>query len=50
MEVSFADSFKKAYKKRIKSTNTEPEFWTRLELFTNDPFDQNSRHINSLED
>jgi addiction module RelE/StbE family toxin len=39
MEVSFSDSFKKAYKKRLKSKETEKEFWIRLELFINDPFD-----------
>lgn len=38
MEVSFSDSFKKAYRKRIKSTDTEKEFWTRLNLFIQDPF------------
>jgi mRNA-degrading endonuclease YafQ of YafQ-DinJ toxin-antitoxin module len=39
MEVSFSGSFKKAYKKRIKSSETENEFWIKLELFINDPFD-----------
>jgi addiction module RelE/StbE family toxin len=39
MEVSFSNSFKKAYKKRIKTTEFETEFWDRLELFVNDPFD-----------
>ena len=39
MEVSFSDSFKKVFKKRVNSTETEPEFWIRLELFINDPFD-----------
>ena len=39
MEVSFSNSFKKAYTKRIKSTDIEREFWVRLELFINDPFD-----------
>jgi addiction module RelE/StbE family toxin len=39
MEVSFSDSFKKVFKKRVKSTEIEPEFWIRLELFINDPFD-----------
>lgn len=38
MEVSFSSSFKKAFKKRIKGTNSETEFWNRLELFTIDPF------------
>ncbi len=39
MEVSFSDSFKKAFKKRVKSTEIETEFWNRLELFVKDPFD-----------
>jgi addiction module RelE/StbE family toxin len=39
MEVSFSDSFKKVFKKRVKSTEIEAEFWIRLELFINDPFD-----------
>ena len=39
MEVSFSDSFKKVFKKRVKSTEIETEFWIRLELFVNDPFD-----------
>ena len=39
MEVSFSDSFKKVFKKRVNSTEIEPEFWIRLELFINDPFD-----------
>ena len=38
MEVSFSDSFKKVFKKRIKSTQIETEFWIRLEIFINDPF------------
>ncbi len=39
MEVSFSGSFKKAFKKRIKSSETENEFWIKVELFINDPFD-----------
>jgi len=39
MEVSFSDSFKKVFKKRIKSSEIEEEFWIRLELFVKDPFD-----------
>jgi mRNA-degrading endonuclease YafQ of YafQ-DinJ toxin-antitoxin module len=38
MEVSFSSSFKKAFKKRIKSTESERDFWLRLDLFINDPF------------
>jgi addiction module RelE/StbE family toxin len=39
MEVSFSDSFKKVFNKRIKSHEIESEFWIRLESFINDPFD-----------
>jgi mRNA-degrading endonuclease YafQ of YafQ-DinJ toxin-antitoxin module len=39
MEVSYSDSFRKVFKKRIKSTEIEPEFWIRMQLFINDPFD-----------
>ena len=38
MEVAFSDSFKKSFKKRVKMTEFEPEFWNRLELFVNEPF------------
>ena len=38
MEVAFSDSFKKAFKKRIKSTELEMQFWNRFELFINQPF------------
>ncbi len=43
MEVSFSDSFKKVFNKRIKSTEIEKEFWKRLELFINDPFNSKLR-------
>jgi addiction module RelE/StbE family toxin len=43
MEVSFSDSFKRVYKKRIKSTEVEVLFWDRLEIFINDPFDPKLR-------
>jgi addiction module RelE/StbE family toxin len=39
MEVTFSESFKRAFRKRVKSTEIESEFWNRLELFINDPFD-----------
>ena len=39
MEVSFSKSFRKSFEKRIKSTETRTEFWVRLELFIQDPFD-----------
>ena len=39
MEVALSNSFKKAFKKRIKGTDAEKEFWSRLELFIIEPFD-----------
>jgi len=39
MEVSFSDSFKKVFNKRIKATKLEKEFWTVVKLFILDPFD-----------
>jgi mRNA-degrading endonuclease YafQ of YafQ-DinJ toxin-antitoxin module len=38
MEISFSSSFKKAFRKRIKSTALEQDFWLRLDLFISDPF------------
>ncbi len=39
MEVAFADSFKKAYRKRIKGKSViENQYWQKLELFIADPF------------
>ncbi len=38
MEIAFSDSFKKAYKKRVKSSESEKEFWMCVELFIKDPF------------
>lgn len=43
MEVSFSNSFKKAFEKRVKSAETEREFWIRVDLFMNDPFDPKLR-------
>ncbi len=39
MEVSFSDSFQKVFKKKVKSTELAAEFWDRLGLFINNPFD-----------
>ena len=39
MEVAFSDSFKKSFKKSIKATVIEAEFWLRLELFINNPYE-----------
>ena len=38
MEVSFSEPFKKAFKKRVKGTEIETEFWIRLEIFISEPF------------
>jgi mRNA-degrading endonuclease YafQ of YafQ-DinJ toxin-antitoxin module len=38
MEVSFGESFKKAFRKRSKDPVLEKEFW-RLELFVNNFFE-----------
>ena len=44
VEASFSKSFKKAYKKKIKNQKTlEQKFWTKLEVFLHDPFDQSLR-------
>lgn len=40
MEVSFSHSFKKTFEKKIKNTSSEVEFWDRLEIFNNDPFNR----------
>jgi mRNA-degrading endonuclease YafQ of YafQ-DinJ toxin-antitoxin module len=39
MEISFSQSFKKSFKKRIKATNEEQLFWQKLEVFISNPFD-----------
>ena len=38
MEVAFSNSFKKSFKKRIKATELEQEFWISLEQFIENPF------------
>jgi len=32
MEVSFSSTFKKAFRKRIKDTEMEAEFWEQIRL------------------
>ena len=39
MEVSFSEPFKRAFRKKLRSTEIENEFWDKLELFIQDPFD-----------
>lgn len=43
MEVSLSTSFKKAFRKNVKGSEIEPEFWLKLEEFINDPFDPKLR-------
>jgi len=43
MEVAFSDSFKKAFKRSIQTTEIETNFWNNLELFITDPFDSKLR-------
>ena len=43
MEISFTDSFKKAFNKRVNSPELESEFWKRLEIFIENPFDSRLR-------
>jgi hypothetical protein len=45
MEVSFSDSFKKVFRKKVKSTEIESEFWERLELIVNDPLKRNTGFV-----
>jgi hypothetical protein len=47
MEVTFSNSFKKVFKKRIKATELEEEFWLRLEIFITNPFDLKFKIKNS---
>jgi len=39
MKISFSNSFKKAFKKRIQETETEADFWDKVKIFIEDPFD-----------
>ena len=39
MEISFSESFKKVFKKRIEDVNTDQMFWERVQIFIENPFD-----------
>ncbi|MFC2131922.1 type II toxin-antitoxin system YafQ family toxin [Bacteroidota bacterium] len=40
MEISFSNSFKRAFKKKIKGNQSlEDKFWDRIEIFKENPFD-----------
>jgi mRNA-degrading endonuclease YafQ of YafQ-DinJ toxin-antitoxin module len=43
MEIAFSNSFKKAYKRNIQSSDKQTDFWLRLDWFIHDPFDQRLR-------
>lgn len=46
LEISFDESFKRAYKKRIKGNiNLEQKFKIKLELFRDNPFHINLQYI-----
>ncbi|MEY2831571.1 MAG: hypothetical protein RLZZ574_829 [Cyanobacteriota bacterium] len=44
IKISFSSSFLRVFKKRIKgNTKLESRFWTKVEIFTNNPFDPSLR-------
>ncbi|MDQ3252325.1 MAG: type II toxin-antitoxin system mRNA interferase toxin, RelE/StbE family [Acidobacteriota bacterium] len=44
MEIAFSSSFKRAFKKNIAgNASLETEFWERIELFKNNPFEPKLR-------
>ncbi|MDJ0689460.1 MAG: type II toxin-antitoxin system YafQ family toxin [Xenococcaceae cyanobacterium MO_188.B32] len=44
IKVSFSSSFRRSFKKRIKGKKElESRFWSKLEVFTKDPFDPSLR-------
>lgn len=44
IKISFSSSFLRVFKKRIKgNTKLESRFWTKVEVFTNNPFDPSLR-------
>lgn len=43
-EVAFSSSFKRVFKKRIKAkSKLEAKFWDRVEVFTQNPYDEKLR-------
>ncbi len=43
-EVAFSSSFKRVFKKRIKGkSKLEEKFWDRVEVFTQNPYDEKLR-------
>jgi mRNA-degrading endonuclease YafQ of YafQ-DinJ toxin-antitoxin module len=38
MEISFSNSFKKAFRKKIRGSSFEDIFWKKVETFANDPY------------
>lgn len=46
IEITFSSSFKRAFKKMIKSHPfLENRFWERVEIFQNNPFDNRLKLI-----
>ncbi len=44
MEVAFSSAFKRAFKKLVKAKRPlEETFWTRVGIFTENPYDQRLR-------
>ncbi|HFC97381.1 MAG TPA: type II toxin-antitoxin system mRNA interferase toxin, RelE/StbE family [Thermosulfurimonas dismutans] len=44
MKIGFSSSFKRAFKKKIKSRkDLETKFWQKVEIFMKDPFDRSLR-------
>ena len=43
-KIAFSSSFKKAFKKKLKSNpQVEEVFWEKVDIFLSDPFDQRLR-------
>jgi mRNA-degrading endonuclease YafQ of YafQ-DinJ toxin-antitoxin module len=38
MEVSFSNSFKKAFRKKVKGSISEALFWEKINIFITDPY------------
>ena len=43
MEISFSNSFKKQFKKKIDTPDLEIDFWMQINLFITNPFDPKLR-------
>ncbi len=45
MEVAFSTTFKKAFRKKNKGSDIEIQFWDKLALFIEDPFDARFKNL-----